>query len=175
MSDVTLILNAIQKGDDRAADDLLPLNYEELRHLAAQKLSQESPGQTLQATALVHEAYLRLIGAEEQNWDNSRHFFTAAAEAMRRIFIENAHRKKGLKYGGGRKRVDLDDAELAIDCPSDDLIALDEALEAFAQKDKVSADLVKLRFFAGLTTEQAAKILGILRRTADRNWAYARA
>ncbi len=173
--EVTRIINAIEDGDSRAADELLPLVYQELRRLAAQRMKNEKPGQTLQATALVHEAYIRLVGTENQDWDSRGHFFAAAAEAMRRILIDNARRKKRTKYGGGRQKVDLDQAELSIDVPSDDLIALDEALEKLANTDKASADLIKLRFFAGLTMEQAANILGIPRRTADRNWAYARA
>ncbi len=175
MSEVTRILTAIEHGDARAADELLPLVYQELRKLAAHRMKQEKPGQTLQATALVHEAYIRLVGAENQNWNSRGHFFAAAAEAMRRILIENARRKKRLKHGGDRQKVDLDQAQLPIDGPSDDLIALDEALEKLAKTDKASADLIKLRFFAGLTMEQTANILGIPRRTADRNWAYARA
>ncbi|MHC4558941.1 MAG: sigma-70 family RNA polymerase sigma factor [Planctomycetota bacterium] len=176
MSDVTQILNAIEKGDAQAADKLLPAVYQELRHLAAQKLSQESPGQTLQATALVHEAYLRLVGTEDQNWSNRGHFFAAAAEAMRRILIDKARRKKSIKYGGGRRRVDLDEAVLVSNNEArlDELIALDEALERLSAKDKVKADLVKLRYFAGLTCEQAAEILGISHNTADKYWAYAR-
>jgi RNA polymerase sigma factor (TIGR02999 family) len=177
MSDVTRILAAIEQGDVRAVDELFPLVYQELRQLAAQRMSKEAPGQTLQATALVHEAYLRLVGGEEQHWSNRRHFFSAAAEAMRRILIENARRKKSLRRGGGLKRVDIDKAVVAKDndISPDDLIALDEALEKLSDEDKVSAELIKLRFFAGLTIEQAANILGIPRRTADRNWAYARA
>lgn len=174
MSDVTRILTAIEQGDTRAADKLLPLVYEELRLLAAQKLSQELPGQTLQATALVHEAYIRLIGGEAQNWNSRRHFFFAAAEAMRRILIENARRKQRLKRGGDHRRVDFEDVDLGIEGPSDDLIALDEALEKFSKKDKVKAELVRLRFFAGLTSEQAAKVLDISLNTADRYWAYSR-
>jgi len=177
MSDVTRILNAIEQGDAKEADKLLPLVYEELRHLAAWKLSQERPGQTLQATALVHEAYIRLVGAEAQNWSNSRHFFAAAAEAMRRILIENARRKQSLKRGGARQRVELDEAFLASNGETrlDDLIALDEALEKLSTKDKIKADLVKLRYFAGLTSEQAAEVLDISHNTADQYWAYARA
>ena len=176
MKDVTRILVAIEGGDVRAADELLPLVYEELRQLAAQRMKQEKPGQTLQATALVHEAYIRLVGTESQNWSSRAHFFAAAAEAMRRILIENARRKKSLKYGGDRQRVDLDEAVLSDDGdkPSDELIALDEALEKLSRKDKVKADLVKLRYFAGLTGEQAAQLLGISQSTADRYWAYAR-
>lgn len=177
MNEVMRILSAIERGDVRAVDELFPLVYQELRQLAAQRMSKESPGQTLQATALVHEAYIRLVGAEEQNWSSRGHFFSAAAEAMRRILIENARRKKSLRHGGERKRVDFDEAAIAKDndTSSDDLIALDEALKKLSEKDKVSADLIKLRFFAGLTMEQAANIVGIPRRTADRNWSYARA
>jgi len=175
MSEVTRILAAIERGDVRAVDKLFPLVYQELRQLAAQRFSKELPGQTLQATALVHEAYLRLVGSEEQRWSGRTHFFAAAAEAMRRILIENARRKKRIRHGGGRRRVDLDAADVASDMASDDLIALDEALEKLSNKDKVSANLIKLRFFAGLTIEQAADVLGIPRRTADRNWSYARA
>jgi RNA polymerase sigma factor (TIGR02999 family) len=175
MSDVTRILAAIEQGDARAADELLPLVYEELRRLAAAKMSREPPGQTLQATALVHEAYIRLVGSEARNWSGRTHFFAAAAEAMRRILIDNARRKQRLKRGGGRQKVDLDDAELAIEGPSDDLIALDEALAKLAEMDKVKADLVKLRYFAGLTLEQAASVLKLPERTAKRYWAHARA
>jgi RNA polymerase sigma factor (TIGR02999 family) len=175
MSDVTRILNAIEQGDAKAADELLPLVYEELRRLAAQKMLQELPGQTLQATALVHEAYIRLVGSDAQNWSGRTHFFAAAAEAMRRILIENARRKRRLKHGGGQRRVGLDDAFISIEEPSEDLIALDEALAKLAIEDPVKADLVKLRYFAGLTIEQAAKILAISRATADRYWSYARA
>jgi len=177
MRDVTRILIAIEQGDARAADELLPLVYQELRYLAAQKLSREQPGQTLQATALVHEAYIRLVGVEARNWNSRGHFFSAAAEAMRRILIDIARRKKSLKYGGDRKRVDLDKAVLTNDnnVPADDLIALDEALKKLSKKDKVKANLVKLRYFAGLTIEQTAEILGISPTTAKRYWAYARA
>lgn len=176
MSDVTRILAAIEQGDVRAADKLLPLVYQELRQLAAQRLSKERPGQTLQATALVHEAYLRLVGSEEQNWSSRGHFFAAAAEAMRRILIDIARRKQSLKYGGDRKRVALDEAVVSDDkaMPADDMIALDEALQRLSEKDKVKADLVKLRYFAGLTGEQAAEVLGISQSTAERYWAYAR-
>jgi RNA polymerase sigma factor (TIGR02999 family) len=153
------------------------LVYQELRQLAAQRMRKERPGQTLQATALVHEAYLRLVGAEDQHWSGRHHFFAAAAEAMRRILIENARRKKSIKHGGGRKRIDIDEAVQAKDedTSADDLIALDEALEKLTKKDKMKADLVKLRFFAGLTMEQAAKVLGISHSTADEHWAYVRA
>ena len=175
MRDVTRILIAIEQGDARAADELLPAVYQELRHLAAQKLSQEQPGQTLQATALVHEAYIRLVGVEARNWNSRGHFFAAAAEAMRRILVDNARRKQRLRHGGGHQRVALDDAHPAIEGPSDNLIALDEALGRLAGEDPVKAELVKLRYFAGLTIEQAAKMLEISRATADRYWSYARA
>ncbi len=175
MTDVTRILNAIEQGDAQAADKLLPLIYEELRVLAAQKMSQELPGQTLQATALVHEAYIRLVGVENQNWSNRGHFFAAAAEAMRRILIESARRKQRYKHGGGQHRVDLDDADITIEDLSTNIIALDEALAKLAEEDSIKADLVKLRYFAGLTIEQAAKILEISRATAERYWSYARA
>jgi len=175
MSDVTRILTAIEQGDARAADQLLPLVYEELRRLAAAKLSHEQPGQTLQATALVHEAYIRLVGSDAQNWSGRTHFFAAAAEAMRRILIDNARRKQRLKRGGGQQKINLDDAEFAIEAPSEDLIALDEALIKLANMDKVKADLVKLRYFAGLTLEQAAGVLNLPERTAKRYWAHARA
>ena len=175
MSDITRILDAIEQGDGRAIDQLLPAVYRELRHLAAQKLSREKPGQTLQATALVHEAYLRLVGSQAQDWKSRTRFFTAAAEAMRRILIENARRKHRLRHGGSLQKVDLDDADLAIDEPPEDLIALDEALARLAEHEPAVADLVKLRYFAGLTLEQTAEILGCSRRTADRHWAYARA
>jgi RNA polymerase sigma factor (TIGR02999 family) len=175
MSEVTRILTAINQGDARAADRLLPLVYEELRRLAAQKMSHETPGQTLQATALVHEAYLRLVGCEDQHWESRGHFFAAAAEAMRRILVENARRKKRAKHGGDRVPVALEQAALTIEGPSDDLIAMDEALGKLAAEDKVKADLVKLRYFGGLTIEQAAQLLGISRVTAHRYWVYARA
>jgi len=173
-SNVTRILNAIEHGDVKATDDLLPIVYEELRLLAAQRLSQELPGQTLQATALMHEAYLRLVGDQVHSWQGRGHFFAAAAEAMRRILIENARRKKRLRHGGDRQKVDFEQAEVTIAGPNDDILALDEALEKLGKADKVKAELVKLRFFAGLTNEQAAQVLGISQNTADRYWAYAR-
>ncbi len=175
MREVTRILTAIEQGDVRAADELLPLVYQELRQLAAQRMKQEKPGQTLQATALVHEAYIRLVGSESQNWNSRGHFFSAAAEAMRRILIENARRKKSLKHGGGYQRVDLDDEDMAIEAPSDNLVALDEALTKLAETAPAVAELVKLRYFAGLTVEQVAEIQGISRRTAGSHWAWARA
>jgi RNA polymerase sigma factor (TIGR02999 family) len=174
VSNVTRILNAIERGDVKATDELLPIVYEELRLLAAQKLSRELPGQTLQPTALVHEAYLRLLGDQGQTWQSRGHFFAAAAEAMRRILIENARRKKRLKHGGDHQKIGFEEAEVTIAGPSDDILALDEALEKLAKADKIKAELVKLRFFAGLTNEQAAQVLGISHNTADRYWAYAR-
>jgi RNA polymerase sigma factor (TIGR02999 family) len=177
MTDVTRILNAIEQGDAKAADELLPLIYEELRRLAAQKMSHEPPGQTLQATALVHEAYLRLVGNEAQKWENRRHFFNAAAEAMRRILIENARRKKSLRRGGDRQRVELDESLLIAPqyIGPDDLLALNEALEKLAYTDRNKADLVKLRIFAGLNSKQAADILDISESKASEDLAYARA
>ena len=175
MSDVTRILNAMERGDAKATDELLPLVYEELRLLAAQRLSYEPPGQTLQATALVHEVYLRLVGNEPQSWENRGHFFAAAAEAMRRILVERARRKKTLKRGGQQHKTDLTVAEPADEGAPEDLLALDEALQKLAQVDQVKADLVKLRYFAGLTLEEAAQALGMARSTAAEHWAYARA
>jgi RNA polymerase sigma factor (TIGR02999 family) len=180
MSEVTRILSAIERGDPHAADLLLPLIYDELRKLATQKLAQERPGQTLQATALVHEAYLRLMvsdgraSAAGQQWDGSRHFFAAAAEAMRRILLDRARDKRRLKRGGGWQRLRLEKIDLALDEPSDDLIALDQALEKLTREDPLCAELVKLRFFAGLTLEETASTLRLSRRTADRYWAFAR-
>jgi RNA polymerase sigma factor (TIGR02999 family) len=175
MTDVTRILNAMERGDAAATDQLLPVVYEELRVLAAQRLSQEPPGQTLQATALVHEAYLRLVGSERQDWASRGHFFKAAAEAMRRILIDNARRKKSLKRGGGRRPMDLDERLGATDArQEEEMLALDEALVKLAGQDPTKADLVKLRYFAGLTIEQAAKALDISHATAERYWDYAR-
>jgi RNA polymerase sigma factor (TIGR02999 family) len=176
VSEVTRILSAIEQGDPSAAGELLPLVYNELRQLAAQKLAQEKPGQTLQATALVHEAYLRLVGTEApQRWDSRRHFFAAAAEAMRRILVDNARRKRSAKHGGQRARIDLNEALLIGDEPRDDLLDLDELLDQLASADPRAAELVQLRFFAGLTGDQAAEVLGIAPRSADLLWAYARA
>ena len=174
MSEVTRILQDVQKGDRRATDRLLSAVYNELRRLAAGKLARERPGQTLQATELVHEAYLRLLGGEAARWDSSVHFFGAAAEAMRRILVESARRKARLKHGGGRHRYELDEADAIVMPGSIDLIALDEALEKLAREDHVKAELVKLRYFAGLTVEQAGHVLGISRATADRYWTFAR-
>ena len=176
MSEVTSILSAIQQGDPRAAEQLLPLVYDELRKLAAQKLAQEKPGQTLQATALVHEAYLRLVGnGEEPCWDNRRHFFAAAAEAMRRILVENARRKQTHKHGGGQQRQDLDAEALVASEPNVDLLALDTALHRLAESDPLKAKLVELRYFAGLTGDEAAAALGMSPSSADRLWVYTRA
>jgi RNA polymerase sigma factor (TIGR02999 family) len=174
MSEVTRILEAIEQGEPHAAEQLLPLVYDELRRLAAQKLAQEKPDQTLQATALVHEAYLRLVDVERvQNWDSRGHFFAAAAEAMRRILIENARRKKSIKRGGHLKRVELDEDFTQHSSP-DQLLALDDALAKLAREDPVKAELVKLRCFAGLSHQEAARALGISRPTADRYWVYAK-
>jgi RNA polymerase sigma factor (TIGR02999 family) len=173
MNEVTRILSAVEQGDPQAAEQLLPLVYEELRKLAAQRLAQEKPGQTLQATALVHEAYLRLVG--DQQFDNRGHFFAAAAEAMRRIVVETARRKKRSKHGGGRERVEIDLANLTTRLPPDDLLALDEALGRLEQLDPVKARLVTLRYFSGMTIEQAAAALNISRVTAHRYWTFARA
>jgi RNA polymerase sigma factor (TIGR02999 family) len=176
MSDVTQILDAIRRGDEHACEQLLPLIYQELRRLAASMLAQEPPGQTLEATALVHEAYVRLVDAdEEQQWNHRAHFFAAAAEAMRRILVEKARRKQRVKHGGEHHRVEMDDARLVCLIPSDQILALDEALERFGQEEPEKAQLVKLRFFAGLSIEEAAESLRISRVTAYRHWTYARA
>ena len=175
MSEATRILTALGRGEGQATEELLPLVYTELRRLAAWHLANESPGQTLQATALVHEAYLRLVGEGDPQWNGRRHFFGAAAEAMRRILVESARRKKRLKRGGDLERVDLDGLDLPAPMPDEDLLALDEALDRFAGIDPRAAELVKLCFFVGLTQEQAAKELGFSTSTAERTWAYARA
>lgn len=175
MKDVTLILNALERGDEEAIDRLLPAVYQELRQLADHKLSRERPDHTLQATALVHEAYLRLAGSQGQSWRSRTYFFGAAAEAMRRILIESARRKQRLKHGGARIRVELMDGEIASGGCSEDLISLDEALTELAENDPKKAELVKLRYFAGLTIEQAAQLLNISTATAKRQWTYARA
>ena len=175
MSDVTRILGAIEKGDPVAADELLPLVYHELRKLAAHKMANEAPGQTLQPTALVHEAYIRLVGIEDKKWTGSAHFFAAAAEAMRRILIDNARRKRALRHGGGQQRVDIQDVDLSAATKDDELLAVSDALEKFALEDKQMAELVKLRFFVGLTNKEAAEILGVSEPTVERWWTFARA
>jgi RNA polymerase sigma factor (TIGR02999 family) len=176
MSDVTRILNAMEQGDAQAARQLLPLVYDELRQLAAQKLAREKPGQTLDATGLVHEAYLRLVGGDsEPHWDGRGHFFAAAAQAMRRILVDSARRKQAERHGGGWQRQELLAAELAIDSTGDELFAVDEALAKLAEREPEIARLVEMRFFAGLTLPEAARCLGMSVRTAHRHWAYARA
>src|SRR6266436_2395235 len=175
VSDVTRVIEAIQRGDPKAAEELLPLVYGELRRLAASRMANEAAGNTLQPTALVHEAWLRLAGNENQKWDGRAHFFAAAAEAMRRILVESARRKKRLKHGGELKRVDVDEVELPLPMPDDELLALDEALDRLATVDSRAAEVVKLCFFVGLTQEQAAKELGFSLATAERLWFFARA
>lgn len=172
MTDVTRILSSIEQGDPSAAEQLLPLVYDELRRLAASKLAREKSGQTLEATALVHEAYLRLVG--DQHFDGRRHFFAAAAEAMRRILIDNARHKQSLKGGGDRQRIDLDKVDAAAPCLADQMLAIDDALDKLASADQQAAELVKLRYFIGFTVEEAAAALGISPRSADFLWAYAR-
>ena len=176
MDEVSRIFSDIDRGDPRAASRLLPLVYDELRRLAGQWMARESPGQTLTATALVHDAYLRLVApGNREEWENLGQFFSAAAEAMRRILIEKARRKQSVKHGGERKRINLDAVTLGVESPADDILALDEALRELEGHDRQSADLVKLRFFGGLGHQQAAQALGISRRTADRHWVVARA
>ncbi len=174
VKDVTQILNAIQQGDHRAADELLPLLYEELRRLASHKMAGEAPGHTLQPTALVHEAWLRLAGANQQSWDSRAHFFGAAAEAMRRILVEHARRKQSYKRGSGLERRELDEATLSLAAPPDELLAVHEALDLLAQQDPPAAQLVKLRYFVGMTMEEAAAALGMGKRSAESLWTYAR-
>jgi RNA polymerase sigma factor (TIGR02999 family) len=176
MSDVTQILNAIEQGDPKAAEQLLPLVYDELRQLAAQKLARETPGQTLQATALVHEAYVRLVGSEKgKSWDGRGHFFAAAAEAMRRILIDSARHKAALKHGDARKRVDLESAEVvSFSCPNE-LLVIDDALDKLAREDPEAAQLVKLKFYGGFSVAEAAELMGVSRTTAYEHWNYARA
>lgn len=175
MSNVTVILDAIQKGDPKAAEDLLPLVYAELRKLAASKLAQQPPDQTLQPTALVHEAYLRLLGDGTHSWQNRRHFFAAAAEAMRHLLVDRARRKAAVRHGGGWRRVDLENVVVATQTTDDNILLINEALERLTAHDPGAAELVKLRFFAGLTFPQAGEVLGLSERTAKRSWAYARA
>ena len=175
MARLTVILNAIEQGDQEAANRLLPEVYQELRVLASQRLSQERPGQTLQATALVHEAYIRLVGMEDRTWRSRGHFFAAAAEAMRRILVERARRRRCLKRGGALRRIEIDGNDPAKEDPPEVLLSLDEALTKLAQEDPVKAELVKLRYFGGLTMPEAAKALDMSKATADRYWSYARA
>ena len=175
MSDVTQILTAIEQGDANAADKLLPLVYEELRKLATHKMANEKAGQTLQATALVHEAWLRLVGKENPKFENRAHFFGAAAEAMRRILIDSARRKSALRRGGGQERVALDQVELALPADQEQMLAIDEALDELAAQNKLAAELVKLRYFVGMTIEESAQVLGISERTANNYWVHARA
>jgi RNA polymerase sigma factor (TIGR02999 family) len=175
VSDVTRVLNAIEGGDAKAAEKLLPLVYDELRRLAAAKMAQEAPGHTLQATALVHEAWMRLVGGGDREWNGRGHFFGAAAEAMRRILIDNARRKHAARHGGGQAKLDIAEIEIAAPAKDDELLAVNEALEKLAARDKQKAELVKLRYFVGLTTEEAAEVLGISVPTADRWWNYSRA
>ncbi len=175
MSDVTRVLHALDEGDPKAAEELLPLVYEELRRLATHKMYNEVPGQTLQPTALVHDAWLRLVNTEHQTWQNRAHFFSAAAEAMRRILIERARRKKALRHGGGQQRVDIQEVDLAAPGGDDQILAVHEALDKFSGQHRLKAELVKLRYFAGLTIEEAAKVLGISEPTAKRYWTFARA
>lgn len=176
MTDVTQVLSRIEQGDPSAAERLLPLVYDELRKLAAVRLAHEQPGQTLQATALVHDAYLRLVDAKTaQHWNSRGHFFAAAAEAMRRILVEKARREHRLKRGGNLQRADLDEAQITIDAPGTDILALNEALIELGKKRPELLELVKLRYFAGLTVDEAAHALGIASSTADRHWTYARA
>jgi len=175
MTDVTRILNAIEQGNEKATDELLPLVYQELRRLAAWRMAQEAPGQTLQPTALVHEAYLRLLQGQNPGWNGRKHFFNAAAEAMRRILVEHAREKHQLKRGGGRKRVPLDELQVATDADSETLLLMEEALTRLATTDPLKADIVKLRFFVGLNNAELAQTLGVSEPTVKRHWAYARA
>jgi RNA polymerase sigma factor (TIGR02999 family) len=175
MSDVTRILEAAQQGDPHAAEELLPLVYEQLRKLAASRMANEAAGHTLQPTALVHEAWLRLVGSENQRWDGRAHFFAAAAEAMRRILIERARRKRAARHGGGQAPANVDEIEIAAPAQDDELLAVSDALDKFAARDKQKAELVKLRYFVGLTLEEAAGALGVAVPTASRWWSYSRA
>lgn len=175
MSDVARLLEAAERGEARGAADLIPLVYEELRRLAAYHLASEKPGQTLQATALVHEAYLQMVNSGQDRWENRRHFFGAAAEAMRRILVDNARRKGARKRGGGFERVDVDQVDVAVPLPPKEVLMVDAALESLAQADPQAAHLVKLRFFVGMTLHEAAELMGISTRTADRMWALAKA
>jgi RNA polymerase sigma factor (TIGR02999 family) len=175
MNDITRILNAIHSGEPRAADELLPLVYEELRRLAVYKMSHEARGHTLQATALVHEAWIRLAASERQNWENRGHFFAAAAEAMRRILVDHARRKQSLKRGGKVEHAEFDEASIVLAAPADELLAVHEALDELARQDAEAAELVKLRYFVGMTMEEAASVMNLSKRTAESLWTYARA
>ena len=175
MSEITLVLQAIGRGESQASTDLLPLVYEELRHLAAARMARENAGQTLQPTALVHEAWLRLVADGERSWENRAHFFGAAAEAMRRILIDKARRKAGLKHGGGQERLNVDDLQLTAATADDKILLVNEALERLEVEDPESARIVMLKFFGGLTNQEVAKILGVTERTVERDWAYAKA
>lgn len=174
MSDITLLLDSVARGDARAGDDLLPIVYGELRRLAAHKMAGESAGHTLQATALVHEAWLRLVGSEQQQWQNRSHFFAAAAEAMRRILVEHARRKQSLKRGGGAGHDELDESAIILTAPPDELLAVHDALDRLAGQDASAAQLVKLRYFVGMTMDEAATAMGLPKRTAENLWTYAR-
>lgn len=175
MSDVTLILQAVRRGDGQAAEELLPMVYNELRRLAAARMAQESAGQTLQATALVHEAWLRMVGDGDRSWQNRAHFFGAAAEAMRRILIENARRKSRLKRGGGQVRLNIEELELAATTPDDKVLLIDEALARLQVEDPQIARVVTMKYFGGMTNQEAAESLGVTERTVERQWAYAKA
>ena len=175
MNDVTRILNAMEQGDAKAGEELFPLVYEELRRLAGHKMASEAPGHTLQATALVHEAWLRLGGANQPTWQSRAHFFAAAAEAMRRILVERARRKQSRKRGGGAEHEELDESVLVLTAPADELLAVHEALDGLGREDPSAAELVKLRYFVGMTMEETASALGLAHRTAERLWTYARA
>jgi RNA polymerase sigma factor (TIGR02999 family) len=174
VSEITLLLDSVARGDAKASEELLPIVYEELRRLAAHKMSAEAAGHTLQATALVHEAWLRLVGSDHQSWQNRAHFFGAAAEAMRRILVEHARRKQSLKRGGNAEHVELADSALVLTAPPDELLAVHEALDKLAVQDSAAAELVKLRYFVGMTMEEAASALGLAKRTAENLWTYAR-
>lgn len=174
MTDVTQILNAVERGDSQAASDLLPVIYQELRRIAAYKMAGEAAGHTLQATALVHEAWLRMVGAQQRSWQNRAHFFSAAAEAMRRILVEHARRRRSLKRGGGSEHEEFNESLLVLAAPPDELLAVHDALDVLAAKDPQAAELVKLRYFVGMTMEEAATAMGMPKRTAENLWTYAR-
>jgi RNA polymerase sigma factor (TIGR02999 family) len=174
MSDVTQILERVEKGDGKAAEELLPLVYDQLRRLAAHKMANQPPGQTLQPTALVHEAYLRLVGAERHNWGDRRHFFAAAAEAMRHILVDNARRKQRSKHGGGQERLDVDQFDIAAAAPDEKILLVDEALEKLAVADPLRAEVVKLHYFVGLTHAESAQVLNLSEKTVRRHWEFAR-